>query len=319
MALWGEDEQRNGVCEDDMRHIFIINPMAGKKGGTQKLEADIRALDVPAEIVHTREPGDARRIARKAAEGGEPVRLYACGGDGTLNEVVNGVAGFANAAVTNVPIGTGNDFLKIFGPDYRARFSDLRALSQGPQAAMDLIDCNGLLGIDIVCTGVDARIAVDKDSYKVLPLVSGIGAYILSLVANVLFKPISVPTVVDCGDLHFEGETTIVCVCSGRYYGGGFMPVGDNRPDDGVLETLVIPRVSRFTFFRLVGKYAKGKYRDYPELIYHRRGNGATVRSERELVAVVDGEPVRAKELVIRLSDKRVNFFYPEGMCYDPV
>lgn len=302
-----------------MKHIFIINPMAGKRGGAQKLEENIRALGIPTEIVYTRETGDARRIAREAAEGGEPVRLYACGGDGTLNEVVNGAAGFANAAVTNVPIGTGNDFLKIFGPDYRARFSDLQALSRGPQAAMDLIDCNGQLGIDIVCTGVDARIAVDKDSYKVLPLVSGIGAYILSLVANVLFKPISVPTVVDCGDLHFEGATTIVCVCSGRYYGGGFMPVGDNRPDDGVLETLVIPRVSRFTFFRLVGEYAKGKYRDYPELIYHRRGEGVTVRGERELVAVVDGEPVRARELVIRLSDKKVNFFYPAGMKYDPV
>ena len=302
-----------------MRHIFIINPSAGKKRNTRALVDSIQSLDVPYEIQFTETAGDARRIARAAAERGEAVRLYACGGDGTLNEVVNGAAGFDSAAVTNVPIGTGNDFLKIFGPDYRARFSDLRALSQGPQAAMDLIDCNGLLGIDIVCTGVDARIAVDKDSYKVLPLVSGIGAYILSLVANVLFKPISVPTVVDCGDLHFEGETTIVCVCSGRYYGGGFMPVGDNRPDDGVLETLVIPRVSRFTFFRLVGKYAKGKYRDYPELIYHRRGNGATVRGQRELVAVVDGEPVRAKELVIRLSDKRVNFFYPEGMCYDPV
>lgn len=301
-----------------MKHIFIINPMAGKRGGAQKLEENIRALGIPAEIVYTRETGDARRIAREAVEGGEPVRLYACGGDGTLNEVVNGAAGFVNAAVTNVPIGTGNDFLKIFGPDYRARFSDLRALAQGPQAAMDLIDCNGLLGIGIVCTGVDARIAVDKDSYKVLPLVSGIGAYILSLVVNVLFKPISVPTVVDCGDLHFEGATTIVCVCSGRYYGGGFMPVGDNRPDDGVLETLVIPRVSRFTFFRLVGEYAKGKYRDYPELIYHRRGEGVTVRGERELVAVVDGEPVRAKELNIRLSDKKVNFFYPEGMSYDP-
>lgn len=271
-----------------------------------------------AEIVRTRGPGDARRIAREAAERGEPVRLYACGGDGTLNEVVNGAAGFDNAAVTNVPIGTGNDFLKIFGKDFRARFSDLKALSEGPQASMDLIDCNGHLGIDIVCTGVDARIAVDKDGYKVLPLVSGIGAYILSLVANVLFKPIAVSTVVDCGDLHFQGETTIVCVCSGRYYGGGFMPVGDNMPDDGVLETLVIPKVSRFTFFRLVGEYAKGKYRDYPELIYHRRGNGATVRGERELVAVVDGEPVRARELVIRLSDKKVNFFYPADLHYDP-
>ena len=301
-----------------MRHIFIINPMAGKKRQGKRLEEDIRGLDLPAEVAWTAGTGDARRIAREAAESGEDVRIYACGGDGTLNEVVNGAAGYPNAAVTNVPIGTGNDFLKIFGKDYRARFSDLKALSEGPQAAMDLIDCNGHFGIDIVCTGVDARIAVDKDGYKVLPLVSGIGAYILSLTANVLFKPIAVPTVVDCGDLHFEGETTIVCVCSGRYYGGGFMPVGDNMPDDGVLETLVVPKVSRFTFFRLVGKYAQGKYRDYPELILHRRGNGATVRGQRELVAVVDGEPVRAKELSIRLSDKKVNFFYPAGMRYDP-
>ena len=303
-----------------MRHIFIINPSAGKKGGAQRLEEDIRALEVPAQIVRTREPGDARRVARAAAEGGEPVRLYACGGDGTLNEVVNGAAGFANAAVTNVPIGTGNDFLKIFGKDFRARFSDLRALSEGPQAAMDLIDCNGRLGIDIVCTGVDARIAVDKDSYKVLPLVSGIGAYILSLIINVLFKPIAVPTVVDCGDLHFDGETTIVCVCSGRYYGGGFMPVGDNMPDDGLLEVLVVRKVSRLTFFRLLRQYGSGKYRSYPDLIWYRQGFPVTVRSKtrEELVAVVDGEPVRSRELRIGLSDKKVNFFYPAGLSYGP-
>lgn len=181
---------------------------------------------------------------------------------------------------------------------------------------MDLIDCNGHLGIDIVCTGIDARIAVDKDTYKALPPVSGIGAYILSLIVNVLFKGIAVPTVVDCGDLHYEGETTIVCVCSGRYYGGGFMPVGDNMPDDGVLETLVVRKVSRFTFFRLVGQYAEGCYREFPDIIMHRRGNGVTVRSGQELVAVVDGEPVRGKELIIRLSDKKVNFFYPEGCSY---
>ena len=235
-----------------------------------------------------------------------------------MNEVVNGAAGYANAAVTNVPIGTGNDFLKIFGRDYKARFLDLAALAKGPQAAMDLIDCNGLLGIDIVCAGIDARIAEDKDKYKALPPVSGIGAYILSLIVNVLFKSIAAPAVVDCGDLHFDGETTIICVCSGRYYGGGFMPVGDNMPDDGVLETLVIPKVSRFTFFRLVGQYAQGKYRNYPDLIWHRRGEGAVVRSEQELVACVDGEIVRGRSLDIRLSDKKVNFFYPADVDYSP-
>ena len=300
-----------------MRHIFIINPMAGKRGSTKKLEADIRALDVPAEIVLTQETGDARRIARAAAETGEDVRLYACGGDGTLNEAVNGAAGCPNAAVTNVPIGTGNDFLKIFGRDYRAGFSDLKALSEGPQAAMDLIDCNGTLGIDIVCVGLDSRIAVDKDKYNALPLVSGIGAYILALLENVIFKSIAQPTAVDCGDLHFDGETTIVCVCSGRYYGGGFMPVGDNMPDDGLLETLVVRKVSRATFFRLVGRYAQGKYRDYPDLIWYRQGEAVTIKGRKELVAVVDGEALRAREMTIGLSEKKVNFFYPAGLSYE--
>ena len=302
-----------------MHHLFIINPRAGKKRSTQQLEESIRSLDLSHEIVHTKKAGDACRIARMMAETGEDVRLYACGGDGTLNEVVNGAAGFPNAAVTNVPIGTGNDFLKIFGKDAKKRFSDLEALSQGPQTAMDLIDCNGLLGIDIVCCGLDARIATDKDKYNDLPMVTGIGAYILSALANVLFKGIAKPMAVDCGDLHFEGDTALVCVCNGRYYGGGFMPVGDNMPDDGLLETLVVRKVSKLTFFRLVKEYGSGKYRDYPDLIWYRQGDGATIRSEQELVAVVDGETVRGTTLNIRLSDKKVNFFYPAGVRYDPV
>ena len=303
-----------------MKHIFIINPHAGKKRSTKALVERIQALDIPYEIRFTEQAGDARRIAREAAEGGGEARLYACGGDGTLNEVVNGAAGFDGIAVTNVPIGTGNDFLKIFGKENRARFTDLDALARGPQAAMDLIDCNGQLGIDIVCTGLDARIAVDKDTYNGFPLISGIGAYAISAVVNVLHKGIGVPTLVDCGDLHYDGETALVCVCSGRYYGGGFMPVGDNMPDDGLLEVLVVRKVSRLTFFRLLGKYGGGKYRNYPDLIWYRQGFPVTVRSktQRELVAVVDGEAVRARELRIGLSDKKINFFYPAGLSYEP-
>lgn len=301
-----------------MRHIFIINPTAGKKRSTTALVDRIQALDIPCEIQFTEEAGDALHIARQAAESGGEARIYACGGDGTLNEVVNGAAGCDSVAVTNVPTGTGNDFLKIFGKGSRARFNDLEALSRGPQTAMDLIDCNGRLGIDIVCTGLDARVAVDKDKYNDFPLVSGIGAYAISAVANVLFKRISQPVVVDMEDYHYEGEATIVCVCSGRYYGGGFMPVGDNMPDDGLLETLVVRKVDRLTFFRLVGEYGRGRYARYPNLIRYGQGNGVTVRSPQELVAVVDGEPLRARELIIRLSDKKVNFFYPAGLDYRP-
>lgn len=299
-----------------VRHLFIINPAAGKGNRVRQLEESIRALDVPWEIAYTQKAGDCERFARQAAETGGEVRIYACGGDGTLNEAVNGAAGFDNAAVTNVPLGTGNDFLKIFGKDAKERFSDLSALTIGPQTAMDLIDCNGRLGVDIVCTGLDARIAADVHRYKALPLVSGMGAYILALAENVLFKGISRPASVDVGDIRFDGDIAIVCVCSGRYYGGGFMPVGDNLPDDGQLEVLVIPKVSLFTLVRLIGKYAKGGYRDYPNLIWYRQENRAVIRSGEKMVAVVDGEVVRSKELVIRLSEKKVNFFYPDGVHY---
>lgn len=299
-----------------IKHLFIINPGAGKKKTTRVLEQAIRKLDVQWEIAYTTGEGDATRYARTAAESGEPVRIYACGGDGTLNEVVNGAAGYDNAAVTNIPMGTGNDFLKIFGPENVGRFHDVQALVHGPQAAMDLMDCNGKLGIDITCAGIDARIAADAARYKRLPFIKGMGAYALALVENVLFKGITQQTVVDVEDLHFEGETTIIAVCSGRYYGGGFMPVGDNMPDDGVLETLVVPKVNRRTFFHLVGDYAKGRYRDYPELIWHRRGTYMSFRGDHEIVAVVDGEVMRGKEFVIKLSEKKLNFFYPEGMSY---
>lgn len=302
-----------------MKHLFIINPAAGKRKSTRRLEEAIRALDVDWEIVYTAAAGDARQYAAQAAARGEPVRIYACGGDGTLNEVVNGAAGHDNAAVTNVPLGTGNDFLKIFGPDCKARFADVAALARGPQAAMDLIDCNGLLGIGVVCAGVDARIAADVHHYKSLPLIRGIGAYILSLVVNVVVKGITRPVVVDVGGFHYEGDTSIICICNGRYYGGGFMPVGDNMPDDGELEMLVVPKISRLTFFCLVGKYAKGLYRQYPELIWTHRGDGMTFRSQRELVAVVDGETMRGHEFTVRLSEKRMNFFYPEGVSYAPL
>jgi len=302
-----------------MRHLFIINPAAGKRGSTARLEQLLEQLALPHETVLTRGEGDARRIAREAVSSGEPIRLYACGGDGTLNEVINGAAGCGHAAVTNVPKGTGNDFLKLFGPDYRTLFYDLKALSSGPQTAFDLIDCNGKLGIDVVCAGVDARIAADVHRYKNWPLVSGIGAYLLALTENVLFKGICRPMTIRMGDLEWDSrQTAILCVCNGRYYGGGFMPVGDAMPDDGVLDMLAVRQVSLLTFARLVGKYAKGLYKNYPELIAEFHGQRVDYWSDREITTVVDGEVMRGRRFCVRLSEKKVNFFYPAGVSYRP-
>jgi len=299
-----------------MHHLFIINPAAGKKESTAALDKLLSTLSFEHEVLYTKEAGDAERIARSAAQSGEEVRIYACGGDGTLNEVVNGAAGFDNAAITCVPKGTGNDFLKIFGSDYREQFYDLEALAVGPQTPFDLIDCNGKLGIDMVCAGVDARIGAGVHRYKNWHFVSGMGAYVLSLLEHVLFKGISRPLHVEMGDRILDGPSALLCVCNGRYYGGGFMPVPEAMPDDGVLDMLYVNKVSLYQLPGLLGKYAKGRYKELPKFITDYHGQSISFRSAEEITAVVDGEVMRDTAFTVRLSEKKINFFYPAYASY---
>lgn len=308
-----------------MKHLFIINGLAcrdrKRRRTFDRLMHDIDRLQGDIEVQYTQLPEwNAERLARDAAESGQPVRLYACGGDGTLNEVVCGAAGHDNAAVTNVPLGTGNDFIKIFGKRYQELFSDLPALMEGPQTAFDLMDCNGRLGLDVVCAGVDARVAADVDRFKALPVVSGVGSYVLSLFNNVLFHDICRPMRVEMGGRSFSGPTAIVCICNGRHYGGGFMPVGEAMPDDGVLDMLVVPYVSRATFLRLLGEYSTGKYKNHPDVISDFHGQSISFSSldGSDVTAVVDGEVMRAPAFTVKLSERKVNFFYPNGADYTP-
>ena len=299
-----------------MRHLFIINPAAGKEESTKQLEKLLAQQDFEYEVVYTKAAGDARRITERAVAQGEPLRIYACGGDGTLNEVVNGAAGHDHVAVTNVPKGTGNDFLKIFGKNYRKEFYDLKALSEGPQSSMDLIDCNGLLGIDVVCAGIDARIGAGVHDYKNLRFVSGMGAYVLALLENVLLRGLHQRMRVKMGDIDLDGGVTVLAVCNGRHYGGGFQPVPEAMPDDYILDAILIPKIGWLTFLRYVGLYAKGGYKKCPKYMWPYHGDCVTVSADEDITVVVDGEALRGKEFVIRRSEKKIQFFYPASSSY---
>ena len=110
-----------------MKHIFIINPTAGKYDSRQRIyemaEHLRTAHGLDVQCILTKKQGHATEIAQKLCQTGEPLRFYACGGDGTVNEVANGIIGYDNAAMSVIPVGTGNDFLKNFGEDM-PRFSD---------------------------------------------------------------------------------------------------------------------------------------------------------------------------------------------------
>ena len=300
-----------------MKHIFIVNPAAGKSDRTAEYREMIDAAFAPRglsyELLVSGAPGECRTLARQAAQSGEEVRLYACGGDGTVNEVANGIIGYDNAAMTVIPVGTGNDFLKNFGDDAE-KFKDAENLWDGPQFPMDAIDVNGRVALTIACSGIDARVAQDVHKYSESPLLDGKGSYVYSLAVNFLFKGIGSHWTVTLDDVATEGDWSLVAVCNGRYYGGGFMPVAEARMDDGVLNTLVVKKVSRGTFLRFVGPYSKGGYSAFPQYAHCATPKVIRIQSEHnDIVTCLDGECITNSDVTIKLHDKKLNFFGPEG------
>ena len=300
-----------------MKHIFIINPNAGKYDSRQRIYDMADALrekhGLDVQCILTKKQGHATELARRLCDSGEELRFYACGGDGTVNEVANGVSGYDNAAMTVIPVGTGNDFLKNFG-GAAPLFADAENLWDGPQFPMDAIDVNGRIALTIACSGIDARVAADVHKYSESPLLDGKTSYIASLAVNFLFKGIASHWTVTLDDEVIEDDFSLVSVCNGRYYGGGFMPVAEARMDDGVLNTLVVKKVSRVTFARFVGPYSKGGYSKFPEYAHCSTPQVIRIHSEKpDIVTCLDGECMTNSDVTIRLSEKKLNFFGPEG------
>ena len=305
--------------ENALKHVFIINPSAGKNDSRQRIYTMAEALrekhGLDVQCMLTASVGHAATLARGLAESGEEVRLYACGGDGTVNEVANGIAGYANAAMTCIPIGTGNDFLKNFGKDALPLFLDAENLWNGSVMPLDLIDCNGKYCLTIACTGIDARIAESVHEFGASPMLSGRGSYLASVAVNFLFHKIGRRWRVTLDDEVIEDTFALVSMCNGRYYGGGSTPVPEARMTDGVLHTVLVKNVSKARFATLFGGYSAGDYKKLPQDII--RVSTAKVvcieALEGDLTTCLDGESMHSQCVTLKLADKKVNFFAPKG------
>lgn len=300
-----------------MKHLFIINPAAGSRDRTAAYTASIteicgkRGLDYRIEVSSA--PGECRRLAREAAETGDSYRIYACGGDGTLNEVASGAAGWDNAAVTAYSGGSGNDFVKIF--DQPKAFYDLERLLDARETAFDLIRCNDDFSLNICSVGLDARIGTDVSRYKRIPLLQGFRAYAASTLVNII-RGISEHYVVEINGETIDDEQTFVCVCNGRFYGGGFNPVPEADPTDGLLDVLLVRKVHRLEIPAVIGKYKNGRYAQLPDLVRHFRTDHITIHCDKPTPINLDGELRTAQVVDMSVAREKVRFFYPKELTW---
>ena len=301
-----------------MKHLFIVNPTAGGKDKTEevrgKVEAAFQKRGGEFEIYVTTAPLDATRKIQEESAKGEHLRVYACGGDGTFNECVCGAALKRNVAVCPFPTGTGNDFCRMFGEE-KDLFRDLDALLDGSERSIDLLDCNGRYSANICSVGVDARIGTDVHKYSGIPLIGGATGYVVSAAVN-MFKGIATKMDIACGDFHADGKHTLVCACNGRFYGGGFNPSLDARPDDGELDMFIVKKVNLAQFAVLIGRYAAGHAAEMTKFVTHLKGSWITIEFEDENVINLDGEALFTKKAEMKILPGAVNLIVPRGMTF---
>lgn len=301
-----------------MKHIFIINPVAGPrdrtKDYTEVIEKSCKTRGLDYEIHISQAPGHCTELARQAAQTGQEVRLYACGGDGTLNEVAAGAAGYDNACVTVFSGGSGNDFVKLFSDP--SAFYDLERLLDSEEILFDLIKCNDDYSLNICSVGLDARIGTDVSRYKRLPFLSGFRAYAVSTVVNVI-RGIAEHYVVEIDGQRFDGKKTMICACNGRFYGGGFNPVPEADPTDGFMDVLLVEPVSRLKVAQVVGKYKNGHYRQLPQYIRYFRTKSLKIICDQDTSINLDGELRVAREVEFSIAPEKLRFFYPKGLILE--
>ncbi|MDO5022776.1 MAG: YegS/Rv2252/BmrU family lipid kinase [Eubacteriales bacterium] len=300
-----------------MRHYFIINPAAGRQSSEKTIIELLNTHKIDASVYLTKNPGDATKYIKSVCKK-EPdtlKRFWACGGDGTLNEVVNGIMGFKNTELACYPCGSGNDYVKYFG-DIDS-FFDMEKQLNGKPMLVDVLEVGGRYAINEINFGFDSVAAYVMQKIKRKPFIGGKNAYMTG-VMYALINAMDNPCKVFSGDelLNPTGRILLCTAMCGQYIGGGFRCAPNSSLDDGLIDVTIIKPLLRRKLLSLMKKYKDGSYLKAPELqkyIIYRQLDKIRFEAHKGFSITMDGENVQMPEGEIRLIHKAVKFIVPNG------
>ena len=312
-----------------MKIIFVINPKAGKGKGIDKLTEKIRSASdktgIKADIYMTEAAGDAEAFAdlmgKETEASGEEVRLIACGGDGTLNEVLNGAIKYENLTVGVVPIGTGNDFCRNFPDD--GDFLDMEAQLTGKVIKSDAIRYSGLMAgkeqtrycANMFNIGFDCNVVDLTAKLKTYPLIAGSFAYLLGVAITFIKKKGAKLRVELDGEVIEDGSLLLTTIANGGFCGGGVHSSPYASVTDGIMDVNVIYNVSRWQFLKKFPYYAKGTHMELPgisDIIYAGTCRKARITPlDGTMRLCTDGEIVDAGTIDFEIVPEAFNLLVP--------
>ncbi len=257
-----------------MKHIYIINPQAGISDSTEVIRQRVEALqgEADCDIYVTQCTGDATTFVRQRCQSdSNPLRFYACGGDGTLNEVVSGAVGQPHAEVCCLPTGSGNDFVKYYGG--ATRFTDLQQLLHGTAHAVDVMrithdsDPTDIrYSLNMCNIGFDAIVCKNIIQMRRTPIIGGRHAYTTGIVKSLFSGRRTHCRITVDGQPIYDSDMLLCTLGNGRYAGGAYKCSPRSINDDGLIDICAIKPLSLVQFASMIGSYKDGTFINNPAL-----------------------------------------------------
>ncbi len=280
-----------------MDPVFIVNPSAGRGRGAivaDELSRRLAARGRSCEIVRTGGPREAAARARDAADGAELV--VAVGGDGTVSEVVNGLAE-TDATLGIVPVGSGNDFAYALGIPLTLDAA-IDVLLDGRDIRIDLGRYDERWFANSVGLGFEAQVTIESTKIRRL---RGFAIYLWAVV-RALIRLRCPDLVIRADDRTFEGRQLLVCIGNGPRVGGGFLLTPDARLDDGRFDVCVVGAMGRLSVLRTLPKALSGSHTSHPR-VSMLRARRIRIESSGGFPFHVDGEVIDTsrRELTVEM------------------
>ena len=306
-----------------MRYVFIANPHAGNSGYAKykdRIAAACEAIGADYQFLLTQKPQDLTDFARTEADKGDKVRIIVLGGDGAVCRAANGIIGRDNVEFGIIPCGSGNDYVKTFGG--MKRFLDIEHYLVAPSRYVDAIETGHFRSVNLCSMGLDAIICDRTNRMQRTKKLLGSGTYTISVLISMLGRVYNTLKVTIDDQYVYEGDYIFSLAACGQYYGGGYCGAPMADPSDGLLDFVMVKRVSKLKMLTLIGEYKNGRHPESPkfkDILTVHRGRKIKIECDRPAVVNIDGECLTLSEVTFEVIPKAMRLIVNEGPLINPL
>ena len=307
-----------------MKHLICVNGNAGSYNDAFKGKIAEAFKGLEYEVYETTGPKSLipflKDYLKKNSK--ETVRVYACGGDGTAHEAANALVGFDNAELAIVAIGTGNDFVKIYGG--KEKFQEFKPLIEGKAQPVDVSkisspDIEDMYSINVINFGFDAIVGAMGNYYKEHGLPEkakkkGLDPYEYALKNDAMkhgrFNDIEVYA---DGEKLNEKQMLLATLAQGQYVGGKFRCAPKSNNTDGLIDVCVLKTMTFLGLGMIIGTYTKGKHLDKKrKKIVYRQAKEIKMNGPKAFDVCVDGEMIKGNNFTVQVVPGAIKLVIPE-------